>query len=1516
MAYNRRAKRRLTILIVLTIALVIVGSVAWVGRQIIRNRGAESARVDGLALLAQGDYENALPKLSTAISRNKDDVELLIGFAKARSRVPIKRGKHLLSSIALYRRALNYEPNNLEALNALLQLQYQSGMLAQVVETAKKIRELDPSDPRPLRALMQAAIVRGRIGPTSITLGTEEDESALRWVDELIVIEPESIQNRIDRLIMMEQVGRSKSEILSLAESWTDESENLDGQLDVVLAQAYLIHELPDEALKAITEAVDKGINDPQAILIAMGVLDRLRNVELKDFVSQQAQERALSDPILARAMVMIPWQEGKIATTNERIEKYTDVLSNAPNDLLFLAQMYAVLGEYDQAELTLQQVRDREWDQEAISNYEDQITLWEQFLTVISGLDHSDITQDVYISKISLAEEEIATALNSQFSNYILGLMYQKARLNDLAMAHFRKAVDRSGVLHVMPGQRLIEGLLQQGRALEALPISESLIFRHNQSLVAYIEWIRVRAALDRMGVSASENGARIRPYEDSYELAKSLFESTGEGPQIKTLLIQTALATKNTSEALDIFNSAIENDEFSPSNLVFLAENFTNNIDSLDVIELLDLMIDKLAAQDDTQEEIDAIVAFKTLNLRRAGLIEEAEAAAIDHYKDRDDLKSRQILMLEKLENSYALNETELPDWVSDLINSNIDYSTLQKLMSTAILTGNLDVAIQIKKRVDSMFGEDSQPALLVEVDLILGFPDVAELQEPPFREISSLVGELELQLDREPNSSALVFRQFRLLDMLDPNDPNPATNLLIEMVTARPDALEFYPPLIAHLQELGRFREAEQYISRFEKQKFLVSPNLRYAVDQLRLGQGDPDEALKAMRRSANAPSATVEDKLGYVRLAFIVKDYDDAKIILNELMQDPDRPIEVDRQYALSQLRDKDIDGAVSTLRSAPGFTDPEMRTLYITNLYLAQGQPQTALEELKKTPGILSTSYQANNLAGQAHIALGDINTASLYFDNAMRLGSDTESVQLSVLSLMIEEPELRAKAIPQLESILKTTKDPGNVEAMLIAANSAGAGDKFEPTDEYLARSIALTNQYPGNKLGWTLAVNLHLAAINKLEMELRSITNSVNEINLEQLTALNARHSKLVNETDTILRNATNRFEADVSFPRNLSFLNYGLGKYEESLRFANEAEQRFPGVSILDSLLQGQALLSLGRYENASKILSKHKQEIVNISRNMPEGAIPPKEFGLLIEALLLSGKIDEASEVLQASGLTSNQLFTWQSYSTNLNTDDALLALQVVEENLPQTSFSNLRLMQSWTVIARKVKQNQDVALQKAHKYHQQIQESLSTIAGVQSEDPWFGAQVELSLAGLQEINSIADARNTYSNVVDMVPSNIREALQRFSQLSPEERQSMSQWANILVTSLNNQAASSAKLNTDLQNALDAANEALRIFPNSADILDTRAMVHIAAGRGYEAVEDSLAASKIMPNRLDFKLTLAEGYAVQGNIPVALELISEVERLNILQIKPEDTTRERAEEIRKSLTRRQAG
>ena len=138
MRWSKRARRRL-IAVVVALGVVVCGISAWrIARKVQLRRLIAESYVEGMTAYRDGDYATALTSLRYYVRRNRGDLEALLAFAEARSRIPEVNERHLTDAISLYRAALKLDPENKKALTQLLVLYPQTGRRPERLEIADR----------------------------------------------------------------------------------------------------------------------------------------------------------------------------------------------------------------------------------------------------------------------------------------------------------------------------------------------------------------------------------------------------------------------------------------------------------------------------------------------------------------------------------------------------------------------------------------------------------------------------------------------------------------------------------------------------------------------------------------------------------------------------------------------------------------------------------------------------------------------------------------------------------------------------------------------------------------------------------------------------------------------------------------------------------------------------------------------------------------------------------------------------------------------------------------------------------------------------------------------------------------------------------------------------------------------------------------------------------------------------------------------------------------------------------
>ena len=1505
MAITQRAQRRLILLVLVFTFLAVVVLLASIGRNYIRDRNASDAQIEGLALFEEGKYKEALPKLSMAVAADKKNARLLATLAEARSRVVTPGGKYLNTAIDMFLVALSLEPDNKEYLEKLLDLQVRAGRLAQIIDTANQLLVLDPSNPKPVKILREIAEFRGRIGSIDESGQAVEEDSALFWQEKLIDFYPRDIWHRLSYLALLEQIGATKSELLTVAENWTDNNDGEDGRFEIILAQVNASADMMNEAARLARSAISRGLEDPRTLLLAIEIMSQLN---LQDEVAQlkkAAADRALLEPELARAIILQAWRNGVTTEVIKYINEYTEVLTQDINDTIFLLKMAFSLAANEQVE-SLLPIFDEQIQDNKISIVEQvNLELWNSFFESLRNLDIINSDQKEILAAVENIKPIAEQISDREFIWFILAKLYQRAGLTDSAFDAYRYALDSSGVLHVVPGRALVEGLLTSGRPMQALSVSEMLVRRHPQSVGAFNSWVRTRAAMERSGISAAEEGAVLRPFDTSYSIANIIEDTDGTDINLQLLFVETALASKLFDDARGHIARVIDNSEASTTQLVLLARLSLGIADAEERIELLTAILERLKSKDTQFESLDMVTIMYATELRNANRIEEANALIVDHFSGRTDKNAQRLLALEAVDSSVRTQSDDLVENITALLPLDLDFQTIGRLMTQAINIGDIELANAIRNRGLEIFGGESRAGLLLETDLLLGFPVRASEVKPEIRSVSRLIGDLEAELDKSPNSPPLVFRQFRLLDLAYPDDPEPAIELLASMISVRPSAMAFYPPLISHLQDAGRYREADQYIDRFERRKMDTTPAIRSAVDVLRLEQGNPEQTLNALKATANAPDATEGQKLSFLRALIVSQKRDEAEKLLSQLMANPKRSIQVDLYAAQILARQGDTADAVEVLKTSPGFTSESRRIISIGSLIHSVGDSEAALLFLKENREASENTIQYQLLLSEILLAVGNIAEADTQLENVFNDESANDQQKLRVAVMYLSSPDLRQKSVELLAQLKKENIAPGQIDVMQLAFDSSSGVDNFDPNASHLDRSLSLIGAYPALMLTHDLAVKIHTAYIESLLNELQSIRFSRDSSKKGRRSEIRAEVVETRAVLLEILEDASKRFPMNWNFPRQLALQQYILGANVDALAAAKLAVSRSPIDRLDNAGVLAAIQIGLGRYKAATMALLPHVDQILTLD---PKGI--SLNYRNLIEALLRSDDIDKAEEVLVMGEVSPSRLEHWISIGKTLDGNEALVSFDIFKSYVQPGIGTQIDCVNIATEIARLL--NTPASLERAYA-ELEILESYSQ--SEESEEITTKQKVGLARGALQEIKSPDDAQATYLYVANLLSDDMVEKLNNFSSLSSEEKNTLLETRNLYIIALNNFAMSAARSGKNVQDGMDYINIALQIVPGQSQMLDTRATVHIALGDHASAIRDASMAIEASPNNLSMELTLVKAYILAGNFAEARLRIEDIANKNETSTSPSAAIRAELEQLERKIIRGKA-
>src|SRR5688572_25781012 len=206
-----KTMRRLAILLA---GCVVIAVVFWVlvhFQDKARHERLMAERAAGMAAFEQGDYAEALPKLSKYVAREKDDPQALFAYGKSRARVEELSGKHIMESMGVFKLLLTKPlPDELRLQCQHLLLETYDKVGAYNTEQIALADDVLAKRPDDLTALKYKAIALSRL------LRYDEALAAARKRNELA---PFDLDGQYQTLTLLTSLKKPKEEILAHAEA-------------------------------------------------------------------------------------------------------------------------------------------------------------------------------------------------------------------------------------------------------------------------------------------------------------------------------------------------------------------------------------------------------------------------------------------------------------------------------------------------------------------------------------------------------------------------------------------------------------------------------------------------------------------------------------------------------------------------------------------------------------------------------------------------------------------------------------------------------------------------------------------------------------------------------------------------------------------------------------------------------------------------------------------------------------------------------------------------------------------------------------------------------------------------------------------------------------------------------------------------------------------------------------------------------------------------------------------------
>lgn len=709
--FSRRAKRRI---IVLAASVAVLGAsvvVFKLVRSAQQARLMSEARVAGLSAYEDGRFDTALERLGYVIQHDKDDAEVILAFADARARTPMPNSKHVFEALNYYKagvdlledptvavpESMDRDAELYESWSRMLELYRVHGMKFEVKQTAQKLLAHDPDDVEALIALVQMQYLDREFG------------EAIRLTERLIELQPEKLKWRKLYLAMMLQSGRGTQDLLQQCERWL-ETDATDGRYYALKAAA--LHDGGHflEAKDAARRAAELGADALDVLQEMVSLLDAFGLNSVADKLVERTSAEHPDAQWVQLAIVRRYWQANKVSDALARIhaaERRFDELD--PEMIKLKALALSASGEPEQAIAALKPLTraDDHYDRES-----EALRAWANAVIArISGEQHT------YEEVVRLAEHALVQDPRDSVMHTILGETYSKMGEDALAVQHFERAYELDPSW-IAAGVTYVDSLLRAGRTVDAYLIAAQVLQRRpTDMLPPYMLCARAYLDLKRAG-QFDDVAAMGGPNLDIPGILEVIYEQVPDDPAVSGLLAEAYVVSGRTDLARQFMDAVLHADDTSAEALLELAK-VSRRYD----VGSEAALIERAAALD--SKAIDVALARADL-LARKGQFEQG-LDVLDQAIEQAPAQEAQSFEVRRARTSYLLriNDSGALDALRGLVEDFSERPEAQSFaLAQARTWTDQKLVRQVIDRLGELVGGQSQQVRLAQANFLLRF------------------------------------------------------------------------------------------------------------------------------------------------------------------------------------------------------------------------------------------------------------------------------------------------------------------------------------------------------------------------------------------------------------------------------------------------------------------------------------------------------------------------------------------------------------------------------------------------------------------------------------------------------------------------------------------------------------------------------------------------------------------------------------------------------------------------
>lgn len=1475
---TKRAKKRLVILLLAVTSVVLVAVTARSIQQSSRDAEAARLKISGLEALDRGDYESALSDLSFTLIRYPDDIDTLLGFADARSRVPDENGRHLVRSLATYNRGLDLiraadasRETLITALEGRGRIERMLGQLARLELTSTELIAIDPQNRQAVEHMLAISMSLGRVIPGSADLlvrgqQTNEEwvermrdadsEAALRWAMELVNTNGLSLDLMLavtgmlrseDALaIQRMQWGEVREECTDLLDNWAGEYPEMRDAAGIVAAREALILGDSDECSRRMAQIDFSKSNDPGLILLAVSIFEAL----------DSGPDRAMAAELLAQLQEMKDLDEETLIMLATRYWVFgrseeclgileSGGLTESENAKVKVdATLLGMLASIENRSESIESLRSIAEDPAAGSLARER---GEVVSTVFDRLNEGRLT--------SIEFEQQITTLNKWLGDsLLLCVLGDLATTGGLASTAVKcyTAANESVIGNSTPVTlRLISALSAVGDRVGAFEQARRLTGRNN-SIQAAIVLLRAWLALEESGRTASEVDVRLGNAGDPLDLVNDIereVEKTNVSlDSLVPLRCRAKLLRGAREEVREEINLAL-GQLTSEASLVGLLQVANRNRLILD-----DTRVDSLLSS-----ETGPGLERSLINYRVARLMSEQGVEAATRFlgaraeSDAGGFAGRKLSLLLFLNGDK--DDADRAEVTDALLQFELDGFEIEEILNGVVAQGDVEGSGKIFNYLIDRFGQDSPEVALADGLLTLAFDSDNEIS------ILKAISRIDKLVSAGLANAKLELTLARLWMREPVRNPIQAIATLIESTDREPGTIPNLLLLTKLLQEAGRPAEAESSIQRLKKFENRFTPSQLAFFVNLLGSQGD----IEAMRDSActlAAASGRIEDSIGCIRLSLQLGDTATADRLLDELAALPTRSLAVDEALAARFVRKGQVSDAIEQLRNSNSFKEEVDRQIAIATIQMGNREWAGAIQSLGAIGVDLSESGEAQLLLAICNLRAPDrdVDAARDALDRVLELQGGEAGFLRRAASIAIEDIDLRKTSKKYIMALREV--EPKQAEILQLRSDLERVDGSTSGFVALIPRAEAVRDALVRIKVVWELYI----------EIVSRGFIAARSEGNL-----LEAR--RLAELADNLAAEYRQRFPDDYAVMSRVGRIKLMIGEPESAILVARAAMEEIRGEArLIDNVLIAQAQYRLENHTMSRRILEPFAGTIIASPDSWP------RCWEMLYRSRLYTGDVEGAIEAYRAWFVSQSIPPNWGRWFDAVGSaspEIAIAATAVVPgaEDVPVLQF------QSTNALSRVFVRTGDPSTLA------ELRRRVEGIGG-SSSDPITDFRSGAARVELAACVDVHDGREEAAEWMETLPDGLLDAVSEISQLSPARRAEIEPYVLTIVITLNNALARSGeesgrwKDGSDqadrVEQFLRRADEVLEeISVDNAEILDSRAIYHLAVGNATEALALASAAAEMAPDNPAILLTLAKASLAVGERSDALEI-----------------------------------